>query len=88
METHSVQQARQQERQGNGEDAAAGCHDAVHQAQALLKVMPQDDQAGLVGEGAAARKHNAIGEVHGAQRPVRTPNNEIHQASSHDISES
>ncbi len=71
LEAHFFQQARQQEGQGDGEDAAAGRHDAVHQTQALLEVVPQNDQTGLVGERAAAGKHNAIGEVHGAQGPVR-----------------
>lgn len=70
LEAHFFQQARQQEGQGDGEDAAAGRHDAVHQAQALLEVVAQDDQTWLVGERAAAGKHNAVGEVHGAQGPV------------------
>lgn len=66
VKTHSGQQARQHKGQDDSEDAAAGCHDAVHQAQAPLEVIAQDDQAGLVGEGAAAGKHHTIGEV---QRP-------------------
>lgn len=70
LEAHSLQQDRQQEGQGDGEDAAAGGHNAVHQAKALLEVVTKDDQTGLVGEGAATGKHDAIGEVHGNQRPV------------------
>lgn len=78
LETHFVQQARQHEGQGDGEDAAAGGNDAVHQAQALLEVVAQDDQAGLVGEGAAAGKHDAVGEVHGAEGPESRQNNKSH----------
>lgn len=48
VEAHSGQQAGQDEGHADGEDAAAGRHDAIHQAQALLEVVAQDDQAGLV----------------------------------------
>lgn len=67
MEAQWFQQARQHEGHDEGEDATAGRHDAVHQTQALLEVVAQDDQAGLVGKGAAAGEHNAIGEVQGTQ---------------------
>lgn len=69
LEAHSAQQARQHEGQRDGEDAAAGRHDAVHQAQPLLEVVAQDDQAGLVCEGAAAGEDDAVGEVEKAQGP-------------------
>lgn len=72
VEAHLIQQARQYEGQGDGEEAAAGSHNAVHQAQALLEVVAQDDQAGLVGEGAATGKYNAVGEVQWTQGPGRT----------------
>lgn len=78
VQAHSIQQVRQYEGQGDGEEAAAGGHNAVHQAQALLEVVAEDDQAGLVGEGAAAGKYDAIGEVQWAQGPVRRRNNNIH----------
>lgn len=77
VKAHPAQQARQREGQDDGEDAAAGGHDAVHQAQALFEVMPQDDQAGLVGEGAAAGKHDAVGEVQRPQRAARTSNHNM-----------
>lgn len=78
LEAHFFQQARQRKGQGDGEDAAAGRHDAVHQTQALLEVVAQDDQAGLVGERAAAGEHNAVCEIQGAQGPVRGQNDKIH----------
>lgn len=67
LQAHLFQQGAQEEGQGDGEDAAAGRHDAVHQTQALLEVVTQDDQTGLVGEGAAAGEHDAVGEVHDAK---------------------
>lgn len=71
LQAHFDQQARQHEGQRDGEDAAAGRHDAVDQTQAPLEVVAQDDQAGLVAEGAAARKHDSVGEVEESQRPAR-----------------
>lgn len=78
MKAHILQQLRQNERYANGEETAASSHNSIHQAQALLKVVAQDDQAWLVGKGAATGKHNAIGEVHGTQRPVRKLNKMQH----------
>lgn len=72
LEAHFFQKAWQQKGQGDGEDAAACSHDAIHQAEAFLEVVAQDDQAGLVGKRAAAGKHYAIGEVHGTKGPVRS----------------
>lgn len=68
-----VQQAGQHEGQDDGEDAAPSGHNAIHQAQALLEVVAQDNQAGLVGERAATGKHNAIGEVQGPQGAAGRP---------------
>lgn len=39
VEAHFFQQVRQREGQGDGEGAAAGRHNAVHQTQALLEVV-------------------------------------------------
>lgn len=79
LEAHFFQQTRQHEGQGDGEDAAAGRHNAIDQTQALLEVVAQDDQAGLVGERAATGKYNAIGEIQGAQGPVTGQNNKMHK---------
>lgn len=79
VKTHILQQLGQNERYANGEETAASGHNAIHQAQALLKVVAQDDQAWLVGKGAATGKHNAVGEVHGTQRSVRKSNKMHHK---------
>lgn len=71
LQAHFHQQARQHEGQRDGEDTAAGCHDAVDQTQAPLEVVAQDDQAGLVAEGAAACKYYSVGEVQESQGPAR-----------------
>lgn len=70
LQAHLLQQARQHEGQRDGEDAAAGCHNAVDQTQAPLEVVAQDDQAGLVAEGAAACKHDSVGEVQETEGPA------------------
>lgn len=59
----------QEEGQRHGDEAAAAGHDAVGQAKAALEVVAEDDQRGLEGEGAAAAKEDAIGEVTDLQRP-------------------
>lgn len=70
LQAHLPQQGRQHEGQRDGEDAAAGCDDAVDQTQAPLKVVAQDDQAGLVTKRAAAGKNYSVGEVQESERPV------------------
>ena len=72
LQSHLLQQTREEQGQGDCEGAGAGRHDAVDQAQAFLEVVAQDDQAGLVGEGTAGGKHDAVGEVEGAQGPGGT----------------
>lgn len=65
MQANVLQQSRHHEGQNNCEEAAAGRHDAIDQTQAFLEIVAQDDEAGLVGKGAATGEHNAVGEIHG-----------------------
>jgi len=43
LEAHTFEQTRQYEGQCDSEEAAAGRHDAIHQTQALLEVVAQND---------------------------------------------
>lgn len=63
LESHALQQGGHQVRECDGEHTAARRHDAVHQAQPLLKVVTQDHQTRLICKTAAACKDYAIGEV-------------------------
>lgn len=70
-EVHAVREHPQQEGQQHREGAAPGGDHAVHQPEALLEVLSQDHQGGLVGEGAAAGEDDSVGEVQGLNGAAR-----------------
>ena len=49
--------------EAHGEEATACCHHPVGKAQSAAKVVPQNDQGGLEGEGGTAAEQDTVGEI-------------------------